>query len=151
MANVHGYGDEENQNGNNGNRNGAGNYFAPADFVNNGNNINQNRETTVGIEAMRAYLYKNNEANPRNEKFCSFLKITMCPVMEFNSFTFVVIVLNVLIYIVTLCFGLENMDQLFLSPKRSVLEVGALGYNLIKKSPLHIYRLVSNSFLHLSY
>ncbi|MCQ2816434.1 MAG: rhomboid family intramembrane serine protease [archaeon] len=154
MANVHGIGDnnddEENQM-NNAGGGGFGNYFNPGDFINNNQN-NQNRETTVGVEAMRAYLYKNNEANPRNETFCPFLKITMCPVFSFKSFTFFIIFVNSVIYLITLCFGLENTNTLFLSPKRKTLEkFGSLGYKLIMRSPLNLVRLISNSFLHLSF
>lgn len=159
MSNIHGFNDNNN---NDNNQDNNRNYFEPQGNAqeeinvnnnnNNMNNNNNNRETTVGVEAMRAYLYKNNGANPRNEKFCPFLKITMCPVLSFKSFTFVVLLTDIILYIVCLCYGLENTDQNFLCPKRKTLEkFGALGYGLILKSPTQLYRLVTNSFLHLSF
>ena len=147
MANVHRLNEEDQNNDNN-----ERDYFNPLNVVQPQVQNNNNRNYSVGVNAMRSYLYKNNGANPRNENFFNFIKNTMCPLFSLCSFTFIVIVVNIVLFLVTLCFGIENTNSKFLCPKRKTLEnFGSLGYYLIIKSPSQIYRFITNIFLHLSF
>lgn len=151
MSNIHGFGDDNN------NEQNQRHYYRPQFFAagedNDNNNNNQQGEQTDGVRAMRDYLYKYNESNPRNENFYSFLKSSMCPVFTFKSVTFGLFAVNIILYIVTLCFGLDIRSQrasaFFLCPKTETLKkFGALGYNLILDKPSQLFRLVTNFFLH---
>jgi hypothetical protein len=67
--------------------------------------------------------------NPRKESFFFFLRSMCCPLSSFKSFTFVVSILNIIVYIITLCFGIDTSTKdhvTLLGPLPETLEVGSL-------------------------
>ena len=130
MADVHGLNDLRNTNSNS-NRN----YRA----------MGGNAQGSNGT--MGTFMNIRSTGDPRKETFWSFLKNFMCPQLKLFSFTCVIIFILVAIYIVTLCWGIEDPKS-FLSPKISILQYGTLSNSKLRGNPIQAYRWVSNSLLH---
>ena len=102
-----------------------------------------------GTSIYSKFSYKGD---PREQTVISFIKETLCPFFTFKSFSFVVIVLNMLLYIITLCVhGLDvvYMYYDFLPPSSLTLDqFGWLyGYKMRQK-PAQFYRWITHNFLH---
>jgi hypothetical protein len=74
---------------------------------------NDTRNALLGIGG-------GGSSNPREEKFHSFLHSFCCPLFTWNSFCAVMSALLIIVYIVTLCWGVQN-TQSFLAPNYSVM------------------------------
>lgn len=133
MADVHGLNDLRNTNSNS-NRN----YRA----------MGGNAQGSNGT--MGTFMNIRTTGDPRKETFWSFLKNFMCPQLKLFSFTCAIIFILVAIYIVTLCWGIEDPKS-FLSPKISILQYGTLSNSKLRGNPIQAYRWVSNSLLHANF
>ena len=106
---------------------------------------NQNDTTPLLVKIQ----YKGD---PRNQTIPEFLKQTICPCFSFKSFSFIIIVLNIIIFIVTLFpHGLDILDKeyFFLPPNRETLhDVGDLDGHKIRSKFIHTYRWISGNLLH---
>lgn len=106
---------------------------------------NQNDTTPLLVKIQ----YKGD---PRNQTIPEFLKQTICPCFSFKSFSFIIIVLNIIIFIVTLFpHGLDILDKeyFFLPPNRETLhDVGDLDGHKIRSKFIHAYRWISGNLLH---
>ena len=105
-----------------------------------------------GTSIYSKFSYKGD---PREQTVISFIKETLCPFFTFKSFSFVVIVLNMLLYIITLCVhGLDGIYMYydFLPPSSLTLDqFGWLyGYKMRQK-PAQFYRWITHNFLHASF
>ena len=105
-----------------------------------------------GTSIYSKFSYKGD---PREQTVISFIKETLCPFFTFKSFSFVVIVLNMLLYIITLCVhGLDvvYMYYDFLPPSSLTLDqFGWLyGYKMRQK-PAQFYRWITHNFLHANF
>lgn len=91
-----------------------------------------------------------SEVDPRNENIFHFVKYMMCPNIKLISFTTITALVNVLIYIITLCCGLERsmLHEEFLPPTDKAVYYGELDYMIIKSAPYHIYRFVLSNYFH---
>lgn len=68
----------------------------------------------------------NNYPNPRKEPFCLFLKNFFCPLSTVKSVMFVITMIDILVYIITLCFGIGISTPevpLLLPPTRDTLDM----------------------------
>lgn len=95
------------------------------------------------------FLYKGD---PKQQSIPNFIKETLCPFFSFKSFSFIIIVINIIIYIITLIpHGLDDfdMDYYFLPPSQKTLDdFGNLwGYKLRAK-PAQVYRWITHNLLH---
>ena len=94
-------------------------------------------------------LYKGD---PKEQSIPSFLKETLCPCFSFKSFSFIIIVINIVIYIISLIpHGLNQYElkQYFLPPNDKTLEdFGNLNGNKIRQEPLQFYRWITHNLLH---
>ena len=126
-ANIHGFGDS-NSRSNNSDR-----YYDPND------------QTPL--------FYKiSYKGDPRSQSIPSFLKEVICPFFHFRSFSFVIIMINIAVYIASLIpHGLESssIKAKFLPPSSETLDLfGYLYGPRLRESPLQSYRWVANSLLH---
>ena len=70
-----------------------------------------------------------NGEDPRKESFFRFIKNFFCPLSTFKSFIFIISMLEITVYIVTLCFGIglsTSKRPMLLPPLESILEYGSL-------------------------
>lgn len=114
------------------------------------NNNNNYRYDLNGNESIFAKsIYRGD---PREQSIPNFIKETLCPLFTFKSFSFVIIVINVVLYIVTLIpHGLNGFEMFtnFLPPSDDTLDdFGNLyGYGMRQK-PLQFYRWITHNVLH---
>lgn len=95
------------------------------------------------------------KGDPREQSVIHFLYETLCPTFSFFSFSFVIIVLNFIAFIVTLCInGLEGGNKiynLFLPVNQNTFkDIDLQGYAL-RNNPGHVYRWFVHDFLHSSF
>lgn len=98
-------------------------------------------------------LYKfSYKGDPRSQSIPSFLKEVICPFFHFCSFSFVIIVINIVVYIISLIpYGLDSnsIEKKFLPPSLKTLELfGGLYGIRLRESALQSYRWIANSILH---
>lgn len=65
----------------------------------------------------------NDGGNPREESFGKFLKNFCCPQFSFLSVIFIISVIDLVIYIVTLSFGIKLNPNELLAPKTETLDL----------------------------
>ena len=134
MANVPGLNDNRNNNNNN--------IFRNYRIANNGENNGENNGMFL--------LGGNDNVKPREETFWHFLKNLFCPRLEYKSFIFIITIINIITYILTLIlFGVKEIDTntSFLTPKN--LEKFSLSSSEMKKNKLTgSYRWITNCLLH---
>ena len=90
---------------------------------NNQGNSNSNRQ---GMPLLTSNLISSN---PRKESFFFFMRSMCCPLSTWKSFIAVIAVINILVYIVTLSFGIteaKKENPSFLAPLESTMEWGFL-------------------------
>lgn len=64
----------------------------------------------------------NPTGDPRNETFSQFLKDFCCPTFVFKSVIFSVSIIDVIIYIITLCYGIQPNPNELLAPLTTTLD-----------------------------
>jgi len=120
---------------------------------NNGDNADVTRhyeyDLNSGTSIYSKFSYKGD---PLKQSVISFIKETLCPFFTFKSFSFVVIVINIVLYIVTLCVhGLDGFFMYFdfLPPHSTTLrQFGCLNGYLMRQNPAQFYRWITHNFLH---
>ena len=95
------------------------------------------------------FLYRGD---PKQQSIPNFIKETLCPFFSFKSFSFIIVVINIIIYIITLIpHGLSqsDLDYYFLPPNQETLDdFGNLwGYKL-RAEPAQVYRWITHNLLH---
>ena len=65
---------------------------------------------------------EENNGNPRQESFGAFLKNTCCPSFQVYSVVFIISIIDVVIFIATLCFGIKKDANELLSPTFNTLD-----------------------------
>lgn len=98
-------------------------------------------------------LYKiKYKGNPKDQSILSFLKQTICPFFNFKSFSFIIIIINIIIFIISLIpHGLNEFEKYkyFLPPSDKTLDtMGDLNGRRIRESPLQAYRWIMGNLLH---
>jgi len=80
------------------------------------NNNNNDRRTGVfgGMD--------NSSTDPRSEGFFQFLKNFCCPTFVFKSVTFYISLIDVIVYFITLLYGINMNPNELLAPKSDVLD-----------------------------
>lgn len=95
------------------------------------------------------------KGDPRNQSIISFLKEAICPFFQFKSFSFIIIIINILIYIGSFIpYGLEekNLGLYFLPPSYKTLDLlGELCGTTMRNKAYEFYRWLSHNLLHLSF
>ena len=95
------------------------------------------------------FAYKGD---PREQSLLSYLKEIICPFFRFKSFSFIILVINFIVFIVSLIpNGLEPSlkSVKFLPPSVTTLELfGSLWGTKIRESFFQSYRWIANSVLH---
>ena len=94
-------------------------------------------------------IYKGD---PREQTLLNYLKEVICPFFSFNSFSFVILLINFIVFIISLIpNGLEPSQKgvKFLPPSIKTLEIlGSLWGTKIRESFFESYRWIANSVLH---
>jgi len=92
------------------------------------------------------------QGDPRKQSFCSYLNEVICPFFTFKSFSFLILMINFIVFIISLIpNGLEPSLKAIklLPPSIETLELlGSLWGTKIRKSFLQSYRWIANSLLH---
>ena len=71
----------------------------------------------------------NSSANPREETFFSFIKGVSCPYFTYKSVIFAVSCVDLIMYVITLCFGIK-MDAIeLLAPTYNTLDTFGMKVN----------------------
>lgn len=136
MANVHGLNDNRNNNNNN--------IFRNYRIANN--------EENNGAQNGMFLLGGNDNVKPREETFWHFLKNLFCPRLEYKSFIFIITIINISIFFLTIIiFGIKEIENrqynTFLTPKN--LETFTLSSNEMKSHKLKgLYRWITNCLVH---
>lgn len=95
------------------------------------------------------FAYKGD---PREQSLLSYLKEIICPFFSFKSFSFIILIINFIVFIISLIpNGLEPSlkSEKFLPPSIVTLELfGSLWGTKIRQSFFQSYRWIANSFLH---
>lgn len=101
------------------------------------------------------YAKMQYRGDPKNQSIPNFLKLSICPFFSFKSFSFIIIVINLVIFIVSLFpHGLNQfqLDIYFLPPSYETLRVmGDLSGPDIRKYPWQAYRWITGNLLHAYY
>lgn len=114
------------------------------------NQPNSNR--SEGIEGISSMPQKTpNEI--RNESFLTWLKYMLCPNFKYSSFIFIISCLDLIVYIITLLFGIKITEFELLAPKFETLDLFGMKYpSKIYRGQLHrliLYGLLHANFVHL--
>ena len=92
------------------------------------------------------------KGDPREQTLLNYLKEVICPFFSFKSFSFIILLINFIVFIVSLIpNGLEASQKgvKFLPPSIKTLELfGSLWGTKIRESFLQSYRWIANSLLH---
>ena len=92
------------------------------------------------------------KGDPREQTLLSYLKEVICPFFHFKSFSFIILLINLIVFIVSLIpNGLEPSLKgvKFLPPSIATLELfGSLWGTKIRESFFQSYRWIANSVLH---
>ena len=89
---------------------------------------------------------------PKEQSIPNFIKETLCPFFSFKSFSFIIVVINLVVYIITLIpNGLSDkeLNYYFLPPNEKTLyDFGNLNGYEMRTKPVQFYRLITHNFLH---
>ena len=92
------------------------------------------------------------KGDPREQTLLSYLKEVICPFFRFKSFSFIILIINLIIFIISLIpNGLEPSQKeiKFLPPSTITLDkMGSLWGAKIRESFFESYRWIANSVLH---
>lgn len=95
------------------------------------------------------------KGDPREQTLISYLKEIICPFFRFKSFSFFILIVNLIVFIISLIpYGLEPSQKgfKFLPPSIKTLELfGSLWGTKIRQSFIQSYRWIANSVLHGSF
>ena len=141
MSNVHGLSDTKNNNNHNILRN-----YRRMNQQRNENYYNNNQDNVFLLGD------NNSSINPRNETFTFFLKNLLCPKLNLKSFCFYIIIINTLIYILTLTYGLEINSKDFLPPKfacKKLLKIQRCKFNIFSFFNFNFSSFNIPNFLHI--
>ena len=107
------------------------------------------RDSNSNTPIFSKIIYKGD---PREQTLFNYLKEVICPFFSFNSFSFYILIINFIVFIVSLIpNGLEPSQKgvKFLPPSIKTLELfGSLWGTKIRESFLQSYRWIANSVLH---
>ena len=90
------------------------------------------------------------KGDPREQTVINFLNETLCPVFSFKSFSFIIIVINIVVFIITLCLNGLSQDRYgsFLPVNWVTFkDISLYGLDL-RRNPGHVYRWIVHDFLH---
>ena len=118
-------------------------------LIGGGNDNDSDTESTHKTPIFLKIVYKGD---PREQTFLSYLKEVICPFFRFKSFSFIILIINLLVFIISLIpNGLEKSQKelKFLPPSTITLDkMGSLWGEKIQESFYQAYRWIANSVLH---
>ncbi len=74
------------------------------------NDLNNN--VRRGNNNSAPFLSSNSNQDPRGETFLKFLKSIFFPNLTFKSFVFIITIVDIIVYIVTLCYGIDKVGSM---------------------------------------
>jgi hypothetical protein len=100
-----------------------------SDFPDNSNRNNmRNSNNNQGVPLMGNRF--NNDGNPREQSFFGFLKGFCCPNFTPKSFVFIITIIDIILYIITLCVKIQpaslNKVQILAPTIETLRKYGAL-------------------------
>ena len=128
MANIHRIEDYQNDNSRS---------FQPFDIA------------TVSQEERRNLPFLDvHGKTPRQDSFLEMLKFSFCPNFELRSFTSIISIIDIVIYIITLIYGGIVIPSLFLAPTKSTLNIFGAQNAYAQKYQGEVWRFFTPVFLH---
>ena len=82
------------------------------------NNNNNNRRDRIPMLGGNLSEYPD----ARKEPFSIFIKNFFCPLFTFKSFVFIITIINLIVYIVSIAQGIEVSDSYLLPPRQDTLD-----------------------------
>jgi hypothetical protein len=86
-----------------------------ADYENNNNNNRRDRMPMLGGNL-------SQYPDARKEPFSIFIKNFLCPSFTFKSFVFIISIINLVVYIISIAQGIEESKMYLLPPKEVTLD-----------------------------
>jgi hypothetical protein len=80
----------------------------------------------------------NDGGNPREESFCKFLKNFCCPMFLFKSVIFFVSIVDIVMYIISIAYGIKKDAKELLAPEIATLDWLGMKVSIILKNNLSI-------------
>lgn len=109
------------------------------------NDIERNRQGGgSGNRNMPMMGGSNSEpsGDPRQETFVKFIRDFCCPTFFFKSFVFIISCVDLIIYIITLAYGIKLVPNELLAPKTETLDM--FGMKVINIYNIHRTQLKCN-------
>lgn len=91
-----------------------------------------------------------NESNPRKLSFLSFIKSFLFPSLRLISFTSLITLIDIIIFIITISFGIEKNPATLLSPLSSTLDLFGMK-DPFKQQHGQVWRFITYSILHANF
>lgn len=110
---------------------------------------NENAQNNEDMRARFSNDFRSEIRNARNETFGQFLKGIFCRGLKFISFTSIMGIFLAIIYIITLCYGIESSTVYFLQPNQKGSLFVALRKDPFKIKDGEFWRFITYSFLHM--
>jgi hypothetical protein len=83
-----------------------------------GFNDNNNNNNPGGPDRNPLFGANFGTVNPRTETFCGFIKNFCCPKLKIMSFIFIICIVDVIMYIISLSYkGIDDVKNGLLAPK----------------------------------
>lgn len=130
---------------NNGNQNIQNNVFINKDFF--------IPFTSLGFSfGVYNHYYSNYRNNPRKTNMFYFFQSFFFPNLTYYQLSFIISIINIIIFIITLFFGLEKTNErdLFAIKHSTLIKFGAFHSKLIIENKINLIRAFSANFLHLN-
>ena len=100
------------------------------DNINNINNNNNNDDDKYHpVQMIHGIDTTDANVNPRDENFIYLLKSTCCRFLEMKSVIFIVTIIDVVLYFITICYGIEKDPTQLLAPQYSTLDAFGMKIN----------------------
>lgn len=121
--------------------------------VDHNSNYNNDRyDPNDNVPLFARYRYKGD---PKEQSIPNYIKEILCPFFSFKSFSFIIIIINIIIYIISLIpHGLNNYDieLYFLPPNEETLyDFGNLQGHILRQKPAQVYRWITHNLLHANF
>ena len=92
----------------------------------------RNRDSAASNQFSMMGGNMDNGGDPRNESFFQFLKDFCCPKFVFKSVIFFISMIDVIIYIITISFGIKMSPNELLAPLPDTLDMFGMKVKLFR-------------------
>lgn len=92
----------------------------------------------------------DDDSDPRKTSFFAFLKNFLCPTFNFLSFTFIITMVDIVVFIITVALGIDRNPYVLLAPLNTTLnQFGMKNPYLMQHG--EVWRFVTYALLHANF